>query len=95
MIAVFLADGFEEIEALAVVDGNIVAARQENQLAVAFHPELDDDLSIHRYFVEMVEQAAQYRQARHLKNTRHQTPQAETLHTEWKFVFGAYLIKPL
>ena len=55
--APFIVSVGEGAEALAVVDGNIVAARQDNQLAVAFHPELDDDLSIHRYFVEMVEQA--------------------------------------
>lgn len=40
-------------EALASVDGKIVAARQGNQLATAFHPELEDDLRVHRYFMEM------------------------------------------
>ena len=39
---------------LATVDGKIVAARQKNQLVTAFHPELNDDLSVHRYFLEMV-----------------------------------------
>ena len=34
---------------LAKVDGKIVAARQENQLVTAFHPELSQDLSVHRY----------------------------------------------
>jgi 5'-phosphate synthase pdxT subunit len=32
----------------------MVAARQENQLVTAFHPELNDDLSLHRYFLDMV-----------------------------------------
>lgn len=41
-------------EALAIVDGHIVAARQGNQLVTAFHPELTDDLSIHKYFVSVV-----------------------------------------
>ena len=41
-------------QVLATVDGNIVAARQENQLVAAFHPELSDDLSVHRYFLTMV-----------------------------------------
>lgn len=41
------------VEVLATVDGNIVAARQNNQLATAFHPELTDDLTIHRYFLKM------------------------------------------
>ena len=40
-------------EVLARVDGNIVAARQGNQLVTAFHPELNDDLSVHQYFLGM------------------------------------------
>lgn len=40
-------------EILAAVDGRIVAARQGRQLVAAFHPELDDDLSVHRRFLEM------------------------------------------
>ena len=43
-----------DAEVLAEVDGNIVAARQENQLVTAFHPELSDDLSVHRYFLDMI-----------------------------------------
>lgn len=43
-------------EALAVVDGHIVAARQEKQLVTAFHPELNDDPSIHRYFLDLLVQ---------------------------------------
>ena len=38
----------------AQVDGRIVAARLGNQLAAAFHPELSDDLSVHRYFLNML-----------------------------------------
>jgi pyridoxal 5'-phosphate synthase pdxT subunit len=36
--------------------GRIVAVRQRNLLATAFHPELTPDLRVHRYFVEMVRQ---------------------------------------
>ncbi|MGM9618657.1 MAG: pyridoxal 5'-phosphate synthase glutaminase subunit PdxT [Oscillospiraceae bacterium] len=43
-----------QAEALATVDGHIVAARQGNQLVTAFHPELNDDVAIHRYFLEMI-----------------------------------------
>jgi 5'-phosphate synthase pdxT subunit len=43
-----------QAETLAVVDGNIVAARENNQLVTAFHPELNDDLSVHRYFLDMI-----------------------------------------
>lgn len=43
-----------DVEVLATADGKIVAAREKNQLVTAFHPELNDDLSIHRYFVNMI-----------------------------------------
>ncbi len=39
---------------LARVDGHIVAARQDNQLVTAFHPELTNDLRIHDYFLSIV-----------------------------------------
>lgn len=44
----------EGVEILSEVDGRIVAARQGRQLVTAFHPELTDDLSVHRYFLEEV-----------------------------------------
>jgi pyridoxal 5'-phosphate synthase pdxT subunit len=37
--------------------GRIVAVRQANVLATAFHPELTGDLRVHRYFVDMVRDA--------------------------------------
>ncbi len=37
--------------------GRIVAVRQGNLLATAFHPELTGDLRVHRRFVELVRQA--------------------------------------
>ena len=43
------------VEILAVVNGNIVAARQGNQLVTSFHPELNEDLSVHKYFVNMID----------------------------------------
>ena len=39
----------------AEADGNLVAARQGNQLVTAFHPELSDDLRVHRFFLELIE----------------------------------------
>jgi 5'-phosphate synthase pdxT subunit len=39
---------------LATAGKKIVMARQNNYLALSFHPELTDDLRIHRYFLEMV-----------------------------------------
>lgn len=43
------------VEVLSVVDGKIVAAQQNNMLVTAFHPELDDDLTVHQHFMKMVE----------------------------------------
>lgn len=39
------------VETLAEVDGRIVAVRYQNQLATAFHPELDGDTRIHELFL--------------------------------------------
>lgn len=44
----------EGVDVLATVNGNIVAARQDNQLATSFHPELTDDTSVHQYFLDMI-----------------------------------------
>jgi 5'-phosphate synthase pdxT subunit len=38
-------------------DGRIVAVRQGNLLATAFHPELTGDLRVHRHFVQMARAA--------------------------------------
>lgn len=45
---------YGEAEALAYVDGKIVAARERNQLVTAFHPELTENGAVHRYFINMV-----------------------------------------
>lgn len=42
----------EDAEVLARVDGHIVAAQQNTMLVTSFHPELNDDLSMHRYFLD-------------------------------------------
>jgi len=44
-----------QVEILArLADGTMVAARQGKLLALAFHPELTDDLRFHRYFLDIV-----------------------------------------
>jgi pyridoxal 5'-phosphate synthase pdxT subunit len=43
-----------EVESLASHDGKVVAARQSDMMATAFHPELTGDPRVHRYFVEHV-----------------------------------------
>jgi pyridoxal 5'-phosphate synthase pdxT subunit len=42
----------DEVEVLAEVDGHPIAVRQGNILAVAFHPELTDDRSLHRWLLD-------------------------------------------
>ena len=44
----------EGVEAMASVGDKVVMARQGSLLASAFHPELTNDLRIHRYFCDMV-----------------------------------------
>ncbi|MGN0599781.1 MAG: pyridoxal 5'-phosphate synthase glutaminase subunit PdxT [Oscillospiraceae bacterium] len=41
-------------EILSEVDGKIVAVKYKNQLAAAFHPELNDDTFVHEYFLNMI-----------------------------------------
>lgn len=52
--APFVEAAAPETEILSVVDGNIVGVRYKNQIALAFHPELDDDLTVHKTFLEMI-----------------------------------------
>ena len=46
----------EGVEMLAECRGDVVMAKQANVLVASFHPELTNDLAVHRYFVEMIEQ---------------------------------------
>ena len=48
-----IGEGVETIARLA--DGTVVAARQGNILALAFHPELTDDPRLHSYFLNIVD----------------------------------------
>lgn len=43
-----------QVDVLAEVDGRIVAARYENQIGLAFHPEVTEDIRIHEYFLACV-----------------------------------------
>jgi len=47
----------DNVEVLAKLDDFIVAARQGNILALAFHPELTDDTRVHEYFLNMIKNA--------------------------------------
>jgi 5'-phosphate synthase pdxT subunit len=50
--APWIAEHGPGVEILAEVDGNPVAAREGNLLAVAFHSELSDDDRLHRLFLD-------------------------------------------
>ena len=54
--APYIEDVYANTEVLATVNGKIVAARENNILVTAFHPELNRDLSVHRYFMEMIKE---------------------------------------
>lgn len=51
--APYIESAGEGVEVLAEHEGKIVAARQKNMLATAFHPELTSDLRIHEFFLDM------------------------------------------
>jgi 5'-phosphate synthase pdxT subunit len=55
--APWVEDVGEDVEVLAEVDGHPVAVQQGNILAVAFHPELSADLTLHRWLVDRVQAA--------------------------------------
>ncbi|OBK20471.1 glutamine amidotransferase subunit PdxT [Mycobacterium asiaticum] len=44
----------DDVQVLARANGHIVAVRQGNVLATAFHPEVTGDRRVHRLFVDMV-----------------------------------------
>ncbi len=52
--APFFEDVGPGVEVLSEVEGKVVAARGENILVTAFHPELTDDTRFHEYFLEEV-----------------------------------------
>lgn len=52
--APYVSEVSDGVEVLAEVDGKIVGVKYGNQLAFAFHPELNDDLSIHKAFIDLI-----------------------------------------
>lgn len=46
------------VEILARFDNHIVAARQDNMIVTSFHPELTADLTVHQYFLNLVQPKA-------------------------------------
>ncbi|WHH58434.1 pyridoxal 5'-phosphate synthase glutaminase subunit PdxT [Petroclostridium sp. X23] len=54
--APYVEEVWNEVEVLGTIDNKIVACRQKNMLATSFHPELTNDLSFHRYFINTIVQ---------------------------------------
>ena len=52
--APYVSDVHGDIRVLASVEDRIVGVQYKNQLAFAFHPELDEDTRIHKKFLEIV-----------------------------------------
>jgi 5'-phosphate synthase pdxT subunit len=64
------------VEVACLPDGTIVAARQDNVLATAFHPELGGDTRFHRYFLAMSRHRSGGAMSRHQSGgamSRHQS----------------------
>jgi len=49
----------EQVEILGRYEGEPVLVRQGNALAATFHPELTDDIAVHRYFIDEMCRKAQ------------------------------------
>ena len=45
---------YDNCEILAKIKDKIIMARQDKFLALSFHPELTDDLRIHKYFLDII-----------------------------------------
>ena len=43
----------KDVDVLAIVNDQIVAAQEKNMLVTSFHPELTNDLRLHQYFIDM------------------------------------------
>lgn len=54
--APFVTEAASDVKVLATVNDAIVAVRFGNQIALAFHPELDDSNRIHQAFLDLVQQ---------------------------------------
>lgn len=51
--APYISSHSNDVKTICEIDGNIVAARQNNILATSFHPELSKNLEFHKYFLSM------------------------------------------
>lgn len=52
--APYISEANKNVTVLSTIDDKIVGVRQNRILATAFHPELTSDLSVHKYFIDMI-----------------------------------------
>lgn len=45
------------VEVLAKFNEKIIAVKKRNMLGVAFHPELTEDVSLHKYFINLIKES--------------------------------------
>jgi len=57
--APYVSEVSEGVEVLAEFDGHPILVREGDMLAAAFHPELTDDIRVHKLFIDMVIKAKQ------------------------------------
>lgn len=50
--APYIVDYSDDVEILSIVNDNIVAAKQDNMLVTSFHPELNNEIKVHKYFID-------------------------------------------
>lgn len=50
--APYILEAEDNVQVLCKIDNNIVAVKQDNILATSFHPELTDDTTVMKYFIE-------------------------------------------
>ena len=53
-----ISDVGSDIQVLSKFNGLIVAVKKGNVIGTSFHPELTQDVSLHKYFVNLVKQAS-------------------------------------
>jgi len=54
-----ISDVDSDVEILSKFDEKIVAVKKGNVIGTSFHPELTQDVSLHKYFVNLVQKQQQ------------------------------------
>lgn len=53
--APYITEASKDVSVLSTVDSKIVGVQYKNQIGLSFHPEVTDDLRIHKLFLEIVQ----------------------------------------